>query len=64
MSQKVPSSITAKIGFFQKIWMEVKLVLRLMKDKRVNPLIKLLPLGRLFTGLFLTWCRDLSTTPW
>ncbi len=45
MSQKVPSSITARIGFFQKIWMEVKLVLRLMKDKRVNPLIKLLPLG-------------------
>jgi hypothetical protein len=45
MSQKVPSSITAKIGFFQKIWLEVKLVLRLMKDRRVNPLIKLLPLG-------------------
>ena len=45
MSQKVPSSITTKIGFFQKIWLEVKLVFRLMKDKRVNPFAKLLPLA-------------------
>jgi len=45
MTQKAPSSITARIGFFQKIWLEVKLVLRLMKDKRVNPLVKLLPLA-------------------
>jgi hypothetical protein len=45
MAEKTPSSLAAKIGFFQKIWLEVKLVLRLMKDKRVNPFIKLLPLG-------------------
>jgi hypothetical protein len=45
MAQKTPNNLSAKIGFFQKIWMEVKLVLRLMKDKRVNPFIKLLPLG-------------------
>jgi hypothetical protein len=45
MAEKTPSSLSAKIGFFQKIWLEVKLVLRLMKDKRVNPFIKLLPLG-------------------
>jgi hypothetical protein len=45
MAQKVPGSIIAKIGFFQKVWLEVRLVLRLMKDKRVNPLVKLLPLA-------------------
>ena len=45
MAQKESRNITAKISFFQKIWMEVKLVLRLMKDRRVNPLAKLLPLG-------------------
>ncbi len=45
MAQKVPGSITAKIGFFQKVWLEVRLVLRLMKDKRVNMLAKLLPLA-------------------
>jgi uncharacterized membrane protein YkvA (DUF1232 family) len=45
MSQKAPSNLTAKIGFFQKIWLEVRLVLRLMKDRRVNPLAKLLPLA-------------------
>ena len=45
MAQKSPNTISARIVFFQKIWLEVKLVLRLMKDKRVNPLIKLLPLG-------------------
>jgi len=45
MAQKAPSSLSAKIGFFQKIWLEVKLVFRLMKDKRVNPFAKLLPLA-------------------
>jgi hypothetical protein len=45
MAAKGTSSITAKIGFFQKIWLEVKLVLRLMKDRRVNPFAKLLPLA-------------------
>jgi uncharacterized membrane protein YkvA (DUF1232 family) len=45
MTQKTSSSLSAKIGFFQKIWLEVKLVFRLMKDKRVNPFAKLLPLA-------------------
>ncbi len=45
MAQKGQGSITARIGFFQKVWLEVKLVFRLMKDRRVNPFAKLLPLA-------------------
>jgi len=34
-------------GFFQDVILRVKLILRLMGDKRVNILIKLLPVGAL-----------------
>ncbi len=51
MSQKTSNdSLSTRIGFFQKIWLEVRLVLRLMKDSRVSPWIKILPLGA-----FLYW---------
>ena len=34
-------------GFFQDLTVRFKLILRLMGDRRVNPLIKLLPIGTL-----------------
>lgn len=34
-------------GFFDQIGTRIKLILRLMKDRRVNPLLKLLPIGSL-----------------
>ncbi len=34
-------------GFFQDILLRIKLIYRLMGDKRVNPFLKLLPVGAL-----------------
>lgn len=34
-------------GFFEGIGMRARLILRLMKDRRVHPLLKLLPVGSL-----------------
>ncbi len=34
-------------GFFQDLTLRIKLILRLMGDGRVNPLLKLLPVGSL-----------------
>jgi len=34
-------------GFFQEIGMNLKLILRLIRDRRVSPLLKLLPVGSL-----------------
>jgi uncharacterized membrane protein YkvA (DUF1232 family) len=34
-------------GFFQDLILRVKLILRLMGDRRVSPLLKLLPIGAL-----------------
>ncbi len=34
-------------GFFQDLTLRLKLILRLMGDARVNPLLKLLPIGSL-----------------
>jgi hypothetical protein len=34
-------------GFFDQLGARIKLILRLMKDRRVNPLLKLLPIGSL-----------------
>ncbi len=52
MSQKPPDQIVPTGGpgagggnFFQDLVLRVKLILRLMGDRRVNPLLKLLPLG-------------------
>ena len=34
-------------GFFGNLTVQIKLVLRLMADRRINPLLKLLPIGSL-----------------
>ncbi len=54
MSENKPSSIMRgkDSGFFQNLTMRIKLILRLMADKRVNPLVKLLPLGALVYLVF------------
>ena len=46
MSDRPPRSIIPRQGgFFDELGMRVKLILRLMADRRVNPLLKLLPVG-------------------
>ncbi len=34
-------------GFFQELGMNLKLIVRLIRDRRVSPLLKLLPVGSL-----------------
>ena len=34
-------------GFFHELALRIKLIMRLMQDRRINPLLKLLPLGTL-----------------
>jgi hypothetical protein len=34
-------------GFFDQIGARIKLIIRLMKDRRINPLLKLLPIASL-----------------
>ena len=46
-------------GFFQDILLRIKLIYRLMGDKRVNPFIKLLPIG----GLIYFIIPDLAIGP-
>ncbi len=46
-------------GFFQDILLRVKLVYRLLGDKRVNPFLKLLPIG----GLLYFIIPDLAIGP-
>ncbi len=46
-------------GFFQELGMNFKLILRLIRDRRVNPLLKLLPIGSL---VYLV-VPDLAPTP-
>jgi hypothetical protein len=41
------SILTTKPGFIDGLVMRIKLILRLMGDKRVNPLLKLIPIGTL-----------------
>ncbi|HLB64838.1 MAG TPA: hypothetical protein VJJ46_08335 [Anaerolineales bacterium] len=52
MSERPPNQIVPTEGsgpgggnFFQDLVLRVKLILRLMGDRRVSPLLKLLPLG-------------------
>jgi hypothetical protein len=49
MSENKDNNMVAKRGpgFFQDITIRIKLILRLMGDRRVNPLLKLLPIGSL-----------------
>jgi hypothetical protein len=43
--QKEPKIVPSKGGVFSDLTLRIKLVLRLLADPRVNPLIKLLPIG-------------------
>jgi hypothetical protein len=38
---------TSRFGFFQEISLRVRLILRLMGDRRVNPFLKLIPIASL-----------------
>ena len=50
MSEPFSGNITPKGsggGFFGNLTVQIKLILRLMGDRRINPLLKLLPIGAL-----------------
>jgi hypothetical protein len=49
LNSQPPSSLVPKGGggVFHSIALRIKLILRLMGDRRVNPLLKLLPIGAL-----------------
>ena len=47
MAKKSRPKLTSDKSFFTTIADEIRLVLRLMADRRVNPLLKLLPIGTL-----------------
>jgi len=53
MSQKTPGDLVPSSGgFFQGLTQRIKLILRLIGDGRVNPLLKILPIGSLIYWLF------------
>ena len=45
MENKDRKIVSAKGGFFNELTLNIKLIMRLIADKRVNPLLKLLPIG-------------------
>ena len=45
MAKKAPKLNSANPGVFYKLADEIRLVLRLLADRRVNPLLKLIPIG-------------------
>lgn len=48
LSDPSPKKITPRdSGFFDNLTVQIKLVLRLLADRRVSPLLKLLPIGAL-----------------
>lgn len=47
MSTDKQSIISSRKGFFNELLLRGKLILRLLGDKRVNPILKLLPIGSL-----------------
>jgi hypothetical protein len=48
LSDPSPKKITPRDnGFFDNLTTQIKLILRLLADRRVNPLLKLLPIGAL-----------------
>ena len=47
MARKTDILRSQDSGFFQDLILRVKLILRLMGDKRINTLLKLLPIGAL-----------------
>lgn len=56
MPDKTPRNmVSGNSGFFQELGLRIKLIVRLMGDKRVNPLLKLLPIVSL---VYLFWPLD------
>lgn len=47
MSANKPPLVAPKKGVFNELLLRGKLILRLLGDKRVNPVLKLLPIGSL-----------------
>jgi len=48
LSDPSPKKITPRdSGFFDNLTVQIKLILRLLADRRVSPLLKLLPIGAL-----------------
>ena len=48
MSDPSPKKIAPRdSGFFDNLTVQIKLILRLLADRRVSPLLKLLPIGAL-----------------
>jgi uncharacterized membrane protein YkvA (DUF1232 family) len=48
LSDPSPKKITPRdSGFFDNLTLQIKLILRLLADRRVSPLLKLLPIGAL-----------------
>jgi uncharacterized membrane protein YkvA (DUF1232 family) len=48
LSDPSPKKITPRdSGFFDNLTVQIKLILRLLSDRRVSPLLKLLPIGAL-----------------
>jgi hypothetical protein len=47
LTEPSPDMKPSSGGFFETITTQIKLILRLMGDLRVNPLLKLLPIGSL-----------------
>jgi hypothetical protein len=60
MENKDRKSVSAKGGFFSELTLNIKLIMRLIADKRVNPLLKLLPIGAV---VYLIWPIDLAIGP-
>ena len=61
MSQKnEKKSVSPKGGFTHDLSQRIKLILRLMADRRVNPLLKVLPIGSL---LYVLIFPDLAPGP-
>ncbi len=60
MSNQMNNKISpSSPGFFQDILLRIKLIYRLLGDKRVNPFLKLLPIG----GLLYFIIPDLAIGP-
>lgn len=56
MSNNPQRSIQRAGGVFQGLSRQIKLILRLMGDKRVSPVLKLMPIGAL---VYMIWPIDL-----
>ena len=53
MTDQIPHSITPPGGgVFQDLGFRIKLILKLMGDRRINPIIKILPIGSILYLLF------------